>query len=486
MNIWKGAYPHCRLLFASLATWLAMTAVAYDRTSAQAGLVGDGQTLNTTALQQAIDRISAKGGGRLTLTPGTYLTGCLQLRSGVELHLEKGVVLLGSSNPDHYQPLDIDAAGNDQRNDNSLLALIVAHQARNIRLTGEGTIDGNGLALALAIDSLHHAGVRPDPHYNQRRMRPSETARPKLLFLSDCEHISMTGLHLRNSACWGLSFDQCRHMQLRNLDILNRAYWNNDGIDLTDCRDVAISQCCINSADDGICLKSYHVDGECSDISISKCNIATSASAVKFGTASWGAFRHVNIDSIRVRDTFRSAIAIESVDGATIDNISVSHIHATNTGNPIFIRLGHRAGQKPGCISNVTISDISVEVPFGRPDINYDLRGPEPDFFHNPLPSVISGIPGHPIRNLTIRNAQLVYPGRASKSMAYVPLSRVKDIPENIDHYPEFTMFGELPAWGFFIRHVEGLHLENIDMRTVEPDYREPYVFYDVSNVSTE
>ena len=470
-----------RTITVFLMLFVCLLLNATDRKATDMGAVGDGKTLNTAAIQKAIDNLHKKGGGRLTFAPGVYLTGCIELRSNIELHFEEGAVLMGSANPEDYRALDVDATGEDTRQDNSRLALILAHKATHIALTGAGMIDGNGLQLALNIDSLHHAGIRVDPHYNQRRHRPGETARPKLLFMAHCEDVRVEGLQLRNSACWGLSFDQCRRMTLNGLDILNRAYWNNDGIDLTDCQQVRISHCRINSADDGICLKSYHTDSECRDISVRHCDIVSSASAVKFGTASWGGFRRVVIDSIRVRDTFRSAIAIESVDGAVIDSIRVTHIDAVNTGNPIFIRLGHRAGERPGSISHILISDFHAEVPFGRPDIDYDLRGPEVDFFHNPFPSVISGIPGHPVRDVTIRHASLLYPGRASKGMAYVPLSRVDQIPEHENKYPEFTMFGELPAWGVFARHVEGLYLEDVSISTVAPDFRPPYVMVDVT-----
>ena len=305
--------------------------------------------------------------------------------------------------------------------------------------------------------------------------------RPKLFFFAECKNIKVEGLELKNSACWGLSFDQCENLTLRKLNITNRAYWNNDGIDLTDCQHAIVEECDINSADDGVCLKSYHTNACCNDITIRRCSIRSSASAVKFGTASWGGFKNIDIDSICVRDTFRSAIAIESVDGGDIHNIHVRRIYATNTGNPIFIRLGHRAGEKPGRISSVEIEDFYTEVPFGRPDIDYDLRGPEVDFFHNPMPSVISGIPGHRIEDITIRNARIIYPGRASKSMAYIPLSRVDEIPESIEDYPEFTMFGELPAWGFFLRHVDGIRLENVSLSTQADDFRPSIVKVDVT-----
>lgn len=470
----RRLYITILMLSTTISCWAGRTYEALKM-----GIVSDGKTLNTQSIQKAIDQIGKKG-GCLQFGPGTYLTGSIVLRSNVEIRLERGATLLGSDNPFDYQALELLDKGDDRRNDNSQLALILAQGATNITLSGEGCIDGNGMQLALAIDSLHHAGVRIDPNYNLRRKRTSETMRPKLFFMVGCKNIRVEGLELKNSACWGLSFDLCEHLILRKLNITNRAYWNNDGIDLTDCKHSMVEDCDINSADDGVCLKSYHANSRCDDIIIRRCSIRSSASAVKFGTASWGGFENIVIDSIRIRDTFRSAIAIESVDGGNIHNIHVKHVYATNTGNPIFIRLGHRAGERPGCISSVEIEDFYAEVPFGRPDINYDLRGPEVDFFHNPMPSVISGIPEHPIEDITIRNARIIYPGRASKAMAYVPLSRLNDIPEAIDSYPEFTMFGELPAWGFFLRHVRNIRLLNVELSTHEEDFRPAIVPLDV------
>lgn len=444
-----------------------------------------GQTLCTQQLQHAIDSVYTAGGGRLTLSKGTYLTGGLMLRSGVELHLEEGATLLGSTNPYDYQPIGI-AHSNDARNDNASMALLMADRTENISITGSGTIDGQGLQLALNIDSLHHTGERIDPNYNQRRQRPSETARPKLFFLYGCKNVTVEGVKLRSSANWGLSLHLCQQVQLRHLDIENRAYWNNDGIDLTDCQHVLVADCQINSADDGVCLKSYHADSECYDVEIARCDIRSSASAVKFGTASWGGFRKVYVHDIKVSDTFRSAIAIESVDGAQVDSVLVERVEARNTGNPIFMRLGQRAGDRKGSLRNVVIRDLSCQVPFGRPDEAYDLRGPEVDFFHNPFPSSICGIPENPIENVVIENVAISYPGRATKGMAYMPLWRLNDVPERIEKYPEFSMFGELPSWGFYVRHVEGITFRNVHLSLCDSDFRPAFVFDDVQQLTME
>jgi hypothetical protein len=256
---------------------------------------------------------------------------------------------------------------------------------------------------------------------------------------------------------------------------------------------VEINDCQINSADDGICLKSYHVTASpCSvcggiatahTIRIHDCDIRSSASAVKFGTASWGSIKDVHISDIKIADTFRSCVAIESVDGAQIDSILVERIHAKNTDNAIFLRLGQRTGNRKGCLKNITIRNLSCEIPFGRPDENYDLRGPEVDFFHNPFPSSICGIPDNRIENVVLEDIKISCPGRATRGMAYMPLWRVGDVPEQVEKSPEFSMFGELPSWGFYVRHVDGITFKNVYLLLRDADFRPAFVLDDVRHV---
>ena len=481
-----------RLFLLLLLSWHIAWASALNITTEQLGLTKDRGQLCTKALQAAIDKISVNGGGRLTFTTGAYLTGTLILKSHVELFFEEGAVLLGSTNPYDYQLLQTESI-QDTRNDNASMALLMADGGEDIVIRGQGCIDGQGLQLALNIDSLHHTGERIDAHYNVRRQRPSELVRPKLLFFYRCKDISICDMYLKNSANWGLSFELCEQMTLQNLHIQNRAYWNNDGIDLTDCRHVEINDCQINSADDGICLKSYHVTAPpCSvcggiatahTIRIHDCDIRSSASAVKFGTASWGSIKDVHISDIKIADTFRSCVAIESVDGAQIDSILVERIHAKNTDNAIFLRLGQRTGNRKGCLKNITIRNLSCEIPFGRPDENYDLRGPEVDFFHNPFPSSICGIPDNRIENVVLEDIKISCPGRATQGMAYMPLWRVGDVPEQVEKSPEFSMFGELPSWGFYVRHVDGITFKNVHLLLRDADFRPAFVLDDVRHV---
>lgn len=449
------------------------------------GAIADGKTLNTQAIQKAIDAANKlKLGGTVVFPKGQFLTGSIEIKSNVDLYFSEGAVLLGSTNPNDYTSVSSEGRPKSPKSDdNTHLGLILAYNAVNSMLYGEGKIDGQGRELALNIDSLHHAGIKIDPNYSVKNMRPSEKVRPKLFSFSQCKQVKIEGLNIKSSAGWGLSFELCTDLTIDKIKLTNRAFWNNDGMDITDCTNVKITNCDINSADDGICLKSYYPGYFNDKIHIANCIIRSSASAIKFGTASYGGFKNVTIENINIFDTFRSAIAIECVDGGIIENIKVQNINAKNTGNGIFIRLGFRDGEKPGSIKNVSIKDVKVQIPFGRPDINYDLRGPEVPYFHNAFPSSIVGIPGHYIENVVIENLEITYPGRASKGMAYVPLSRLNQVPENIKSYPEFDMFGELSAWGFYVRHVKGLEFKNITLKLENEDFRPAFVFDNINDL---
>ncbi len=433
------------------------------------GAHGNGTFLNTQAIQAAIDDAHHRHGGTVVIPKGTFLSGSLVLKSGVELHVEAGATLLGSTNRVDYIGL------------HRWLALILADGQTDIAITGQGIIDGQGRELALNIDALYHDGTMPEMNYNHRRHRPNEPERPQILEFVNCQRIKISGVTIKNAACWVQTYSLCDHLTIEKLWVESNAFWNNDGIDIDDCTNVRISGCDVNVADDGICLKSEHADACCDNIVIEHCRVRSSASAVKFGTASYGGFRNVTVRNISVYDTYRSAIALEAVDGGTLENIDVSDIYARNTGNAIFIRLGHRnVDGAVGAARNICIRRVRADVPFDRPDIAYDLRGPGLSFFHNPIPASITGIPGYCVENVTLEDIEITYPGRANTGMAYIPVSRLSAVPENEAEYPEFTMFEELPAWGLYVRHARGLTLNNICLRLKDGDFRPAYVFDDV------
>jgi hypothetical protein len=439
------------------------------------GAIADGRTLNTRSIQSAIDSAHVNGGGRVVVPPGRFLTASLVLKSAVELHLDEGAVLLGSTIPAHYLRL------------NRWKALILADGQEDIAITGPGEIDGQGRALALRIDSLYYAGQIDSAHYNFVEMRPKYYLRPQLIEFVNCRNIRVRNVTLRNAACWVQTYDLCDGLLIDSVHVDSDAYWNNDGIDISDCRNVRITNCVVNSADDGICLKSHSLTHLCDSVYIADCVIRSSASAIKLGTRSYGGFTNVMIKNIRVYDTFRSAVAIECVDGGVLENVLVDGIDAVNTGNAIFIRLGkrYRLGER-NVLRNVILRNINVQVAFGRPDYDYQIRGPDLPFFHNTFPSSITGIPGHPVENVILENIVIRYPGRGNNGLANLPLWRLDDVPEQVEDYPEFSMFGELPAWGLYVRHVRGLTLRNVRLSIDAPDYRPPIVFDDVRDLHIE
>lgn len=457
------------------------------------GAVADGLTLNTKAIQDAIDHLSSKGGGTLVFTPGYYLTGSIEMKNDVTLNIEAGATLLGSTNPEDYQPLDIHSQRDGKDRTANLYALILSNNAQNIKLTGYGTIDGQGLEWVLNKDSIVLAtkdivevlnDPRREPSSLRDRIRPMD--RPNLLCCVNSDGILVEKLTWRSSAMWGLHFEKSRNITIYGIYEVNRAMWNNDGIDVTDCQHVTVTNCYVDAADDGICLKSEYADYICDDIYIANCEIRSSASAIKFGTASYGGFKNVTIEHIRVFDTFRSAIAIESVDGGEIENIKVNDIYARNTGNAIFVRLGQRTPGKRGYLRNIELRNISCEIPFGRPDENYNIRGPIRDTFINPIPSSITGLSDNQVENVLIENVELICPGRATKGMAYVPLDRLDLVPEKVTNYPEFNMFGELPSWAFYIRHARGVTLRNIRLFLRDEDFRPAIVADDAEGLIIE
>ena len=442
------------------------------------GAVGDGQTMNTIAIQKAIDLAHKEGGGKVIIPSGKFLSGSIVLKSGVELHLMRRATLLGSTKASDYIKLD------------RWYALIMANNAKNIGVTGKGVIDGQGKHLALHVDSLFYAGHIDSSQYRLNQKRPGVDVRPQVIEFVRCVNIKVTGITIRNSASYVQSYQRCKNMQIDRIRVESDTYWNNDGMDVIDCVNVRITNCFINSSDDGICLKSIrHPDSLyiCDSIYIANCTIRSSASAIKLGTASYGGFKNIKIENIKVYDTFRSAIALEAYSNGVLENIVIKNVKAKNTGNAIFIRLGDaRSNQPAGTLRNVTIKNIKAKIAYYPPDSKYEIRGPQLPFFHNIFPSSITGVPDFLVQNVHLENIKIVYPGRGNQAYANMPVDRLDDVPENANHYPEFSMFGELPSWGFYIRHVEGLTLKNVVLKVKKEDYRPAIVLDDVNNSSLE
>jgi polygalacturonase len=325
--------------------------------------------------------------------------------------------------------------------------------------------------------NLVHSGVLKDALGNDR---PYEGNRPMLINFRNCTNILIQGVTLRNAASWVQTYDQCKNLEIDHITVDSKAYWNNDGIDIVDCEGVKITNSFIDSADDGICLKSHDEKSFCNNILVSNNTIRSSANAIKFGTASYGGFRNITVVNNKVFDTYRSAIALEAVDGGFLEGVVIDSLWATHTGNAIFLRLGERVRGKKGKLENVKISNVYIEIAATKPDQGYEYEGPIEDMPRNVSPIVIAGLPGQFISNITMTNIQIKHPGGGKSFFANAPLNSLDSIPELPAKYPDFSMFKELPAWGAYIRHARGLRLLNISLSCEKKDYRTAIVLDDV------
>ncbi len=435
------------------------------------GAKPDGRTVNTKSIQLAIDKLNEAGGGKLIVPKGSFLTGSIELKSNINLYLEDGAVLLGSVDMNDYRKL----TGHQ--------SLILASNQNNISITGEGTIDGQGRRLVLNIDSLFHVGKMDMAEYDQTH--PDESTRPTIIQVCNCKNVVIRQITVRNAACWVQQYTGCENLTIDRITVSSITFHNNDGMDIADCRNVSITGCTINSADDGICLKGSWND----QVLIEDCRIHSNANAIKFGSGAGAT--NVTIKNIYIYDTYRSALALESVYGHKIENILVDGLFVTNTWNVFFLRLGNKQPNEKGevgTLKNITIRNVKADVPLNRPDMNYEVRFPGRScpLGANIAPAIIIGIPGHDIEDVVFENVAITYPGGGDEATGFIPTWRLKDVPENEKVYPEYDLQGELPAWGFYVRHAKNISFKNVAVAAKKRDYRPALVFDDIAGIKMD
>lgn len=442
---------------------------AKDYKASLFGIHSDGTTLNTRSIQFAIDHIHANGGGRLVFYVGRYLSGSVYLKSNVTIHLEEGAVLVGSVNPFEY-----DRKG--------FSALVFAFDQTNIGLTGKGIIDGQGKYLARNVVENIEKGITKDAYTYGR---PSAENRAMLVNFRNCTGVDIKGVTFRNSGSWTQTYDQCKNLTIDSIKVENTSYWNQDGVDIVDCEDVKMTNSYINAADDGICLKSHDATKACKNILIANNTIRSSANGIKFGTASLGGFVNVRILNNIVFDTYRSAIALEAVDGGYIEDIEIDGLKSMNTGNLIFLRTGERVKGKQSRLQRVKISNVTADIPATKPDAGYEYEGPVEDMPRNISPAImVVGLPDAIISDITFNNINFKHAGGGKAQFANVPLDKLDQIPELPAQYPDFSMFKELPSWAIFAKHAKGLKFDNLTMTCERADFRVPIVLDDVKQSS--
>lgn len=450
-----------------LTVFVGTSAYAEDYKASMFGIKSNGTTLNTSSIQKAIDFIHEKGGGRLVFYVGRYLTGTIQLKSNVTIHFEEGATLVGSTNIYDY---NLSAR---------FPALITAYSADHIAITGKGVIDGQGRELANNVTDQVQKGILKDALANDR----SALWRPKAIYLRECKQVELTGIVVKNAAEWVVVCDQVDQLKIDKITVDSKAFWNNDGIDIVDCKNVLISNSYIDSSDDAICFKSHDATKMCENVEVRNCVARSSANGIKFGTVTSGGYKNFKIINNKIFDTFRSAITIATPDGGVVENIFVDSLFAYNTGNAIYLRIGARWNKgRTGSMKGITIQNMYCEIAEGKADAGLEYEGPVEDLPRNISPASIVGLPGQYITDVTLRNIEIIYPGNANPTYAFRGISpaELDSIPEMPAAYPEYSQFKELPAWGFYMRHAKNVSMDHVILRAKGKDYRPAIVLDDV------
>ncbi len=459
------------------------------------GAIGDGKTLDTPAINKAIDSAAAAGGGTVYFPAGDYLSVSIHLKSNIALYLDHGATIIAAS-PSHNikydppEPNDWDKY-QDFGHSHWHNGLIWGENLTNVSILGPGTIWGRGLVRSGSQsrtqpqnDSLNKARASeakmPFDYPN-----PRDAVEPgwgnKSISLKLCRNVIIRDLSILHGGHFAILATGVDNLTIDNLKIDT----NRDGIDIDACRNVRISNCTVNSPfDDGICPKSSFALGYAratENVTITNCQVSGydegtlldgtfkrdykrytvsgPTGRIKFGTESNGGFKNITISNC-VFDYCRG-LALETVDGGLLEDVAITNITMRDVANsPIFLRLGRRMrgpqGPPVGALRRVSISNVIV----------YNA---EPKYA-----SIISGIPGHDIEDVRLSNIRIYYKGGGTRQQAEL------DPPENENDYPEPARFGEMPAYGFFIRHVKGIEMSDVEVSYLKDEARSAFIFSDV------
>lgn len=425
------------------------------------GAQGDGESLDTPAIQKAIDTATAGGGGTVYFPAGTYLSGTIVLKNHVSLYLDAGAAILGSTDINDY-PVKIPQLRSYTDN-YTIRSLIYAEQATNISILGRGTINGQGAAFK-------DRRSQDDP-YKQR---------PYMIRMIECRDVTVRDVTIINSPMWVQHYLACEDVIIDGITVDSYVAGNNDGIDIDSCNKVRISNCNIWSGDDAIVLKAT-TPKKCQNVTVTNCVLSTRCNAFKLGTESTGGFENIVFSNSTIHDTRLAAIALEEVDGGTLERISISNITMKNVGTAIFMRLGNRGrpylAKGPGGSRGTWVREPDLEIPgvgkFSQVVIS-NVQAVEVDS----IGCSITGIPEHPVENITLENISIQFKGGGTADMV------TREIPENEENYPEYKMFGPLPSYGFFVRHAQDVNFENVKVGFAKADHRPAFVFDDVEGLA--
>jgi hypothetical protein len=419
------------------------------------GAVGDSITVNTAAIQSAIDSCHNAGGGTVEVPPGNFVTGTVFLKSNVVINLQQGATIQGSTNMNDYP--DVIPQMRSYADNYPQKSVFYAENQSNIGITGQGTFNGNGTATIFAeYHSTSPMGFR---------------------FIS-CSNVKYEGVTLRNSAFWMMHNFNIDSLLIKNLYIVNQSWGNNDGIDIDGCRNVLVDSCYADCNDDAVVLKTTSPLANNNNVEVRNCTLATYSRALKIGTETFGITSNVYMHDCNVvfsthgflnGGTALDGINFATVNGGGMENILVNNITMTGVSAPIFIRLGNEgitytdtaAVPSTGYIRNVSINNITATAA-------KDTTGS------------ITGVPGYYAHSISLSNIDITFPG------GWPALDSNFVVPENINVKPDAAMFGDtLPACGLYARHVDSLQLINVCFHAIRPDGRPDFYLDDVANLDT-
>jgi polygalacturonase len=426
------------------------------------GAAGNGERLDTRELQRAIEACARAGGGTVRFPAGTYLTGTLVLKSRVALQLESGAVLLGSTDLKDFPPHT--PAFRSYTDVNYVeRSLLYAEKSEQISILGQGVIDGQGGA------KVFQAGHGQDGYKR----------RPFLIRMIECRNVTLREVTLRNSPMWVQHYLACDDVLLDGLTVESVVNANNDGIDIDCCRRVRIANCRIRSGDDAIVLKST-APRACEQVVVTNCVLSSDCNAFKCGTESTGGFRDIAVSNCVIHDTRLAGIALESVDGGTLEGVTISNVRMARVRGGIFLRLGNRArpylASEPGGGEGKHQPETGMAPPGVGQFRNVHIAQVSGDGADT-VGCALAGLPGHPIENIRLEGVRFEFAGGGTAA------DTQRQIPEAEAAYPEYAMFGRLPAHGFYCRHVRNLVLDGIEVALASPDQRPAMVCDDIETL---
>ncbi len=423
-----------------------------------------GDALDSPGIQQAIDAVAQAGGGTVYVPPGAYLIAPIRLRDNVRLHLEAGAVLYGTTDLEHYRDPAAPAADTlaERRaaptdGDSVFRRLISAVDAVNVSLTGAGEINAQSPAFFV-------------PHLNADLKTPLRRPREMLLF-RNCRNLALRDVTIRNSVNWTLHLLECDGVLVDGVKMHHFDGPNADGIDVSACSNVTISNCRLWVTDDAICLKNLAPEVTMRNIAVTNCVIRTLCNAVKIGTETVGDVENVVVGNLVVHSPEGDVRAppcgvhLSSMDGGHIRRILIHDLVLERCQCPVFLCQGKRtklqaAVREPraGSIADVTVANVTAE--------------------GAARPCFVNGLAESPIRNVLIRDLAFTSPRMPAGPVAS------RDLPEDPEAYPHDHRFGPLPAYLLYCRHAEHVRVRNASVWPRPTLQREPVVFADCRNCS--